>query len=142
MTLTSAIHTWLSAFPGLSGGVIHLDFLPAEARSYSVCSVPTEPVLQQYVDGSSRRQLLFTVASREFFGSDILRQEESLCFFEELERWVRTQNLSRALPGLGDGKRCLSVELLSTAYPLTVSPDGMAQYQVQMKLTYLQEGFL
>ena len=142
MTLTSAIYTSLSAFPGRSGGMMHLDFLPPEARSYSVCSVPTEPVLRQSVDGSSRRQLLFTVVSREFYGPDTARQDQSLAFFETLERWVEARNLRRELPELGAGKRCLCVEILSTAYPLTVSPDGMAQYQVQMQLTYLQEGFL
>lgn len=142
MTLIKAIYAWLEQFPGLSGGVMHLDFLPPEARSYSVDSVPTEPVLQQYLDGSSRRQLLFTISSREFYGPDVGRQDQSLSFFEELGEWVETQNLRRILPMLGAGKQCLSTEMLSTAYPLAVSPDGMARYQVQMKLTYLQEGFL
>lgn len=142
MTLTEAILTWLEQFPGLSGGVMHLDFLPPEARSYSVDSVPTEPILQQYLDGSSRRQLLFTVSSREFYGPDVGRQEQSIAFFEELGDWVETQNLRRRLPLLERGKTCISAEILSTAYPLTVSPDGMARYQIQMRLTYLQEGFL
>lgn len=140
--MTQAIYHWLSGFPGLSGGTIHLDFLPPEARNYSVDSVPAEPVLRQYVDGSSRRQMLFTVASREFYGPDAARQEQSLSFFEDLSRWVETQNLRRNLPDLGDGKRSIRVEILSTAYPLAVSPDAMARYQVQMKLTYLQEAIL
>lgn len=140
--MTANIYQWLSAFPGLSGGMIHLDFLPSEARSYSVCSVPTEPVLQRYVDGSSRRQLLFAVASREFYGPDTELQSQSLSFFDALESWVEQKNARREYPALGDGKRCVSIEVLSTAYPLTVSPDGMAQYQIQMKLTYLQEGII
>ena len=142
MTRSKAIFTWLSEFPGLSEGLIHLDFLPPEARSYSICSEPAEPVVQQYMDGSSRRQLLFTVASRSFFGPDVSQQEQSLRFFEELEKWVEARNLRRQLPRLGTGQQALSAEVLSTAYPLTVSPDGMAQYQIQMKLTYLQEGYL
>ena len=141
MTLTEAIFVWLEQFPGLSGGVMHLDFLPPEARSYSVDSVPAEPVLQQYLDGSSRRQLLFTISSREFYSPDVGRQEQNLFFFEELGSWVEAQNFHRKLPLLGEGRKCISTEMLSTAYPLTVSPDGMARYQVQMKLTYLQEGF-
>lgn len=140
--MTEAIYRWLSEFPGLAGGVMHLDFLPPEARSYSVCSVPTEPVLRRYVDGSSRRQLLFTVASREFYGPDTSLQAQSLSFFEALEDWVEQKSARREYPKLGDGKHCVSMEVLSTAYPLTVSPDGMAQYQIQMKLTYLQEGIL
>lgn len=142
MTRATAIFTWLSEFPGLSEGLIHLDFLPPEARSYSVCSEPTEPVVQQYMDGSSRRQLLFTVASRSFFGPDVSGQAQSLRFFETLEAWVEDRNSRRQLPTLPAGQSALSLEVLSTAYPLTVFPDGMAQYQIQMKLTYLQEGYL
>lgn len=142
MNLTQAIRHWLEQFPGLSGGVMHLDFLPSEARSYSVCSIPTEPILRQYLDGSSRRQLLFTVSSREFFGPDVAQQSEHLDFFEELEAWLEFQHMRKNLPALGDGRKCISVEILSTAYPFSVSPDGMAQYQVQMKMTYLQEGIL
>lgn len=140
--MTETIYRWLSTFPGLAGGLMHLDFLPPEARSYSILSVPTEPVLQRYMDGSSRRQLLFTVASREFYGPDPELQSQSLAFFEALAQWVEKKAARRDYPPLGDGKRCVSIEVLSTAYPLTVSPDGMAQYQIQMKLTYLQEGIL
>lgn len=142
MSLTQAVRHWLEQFPGLSGGVMHLDFLPPEARSYSVCSVPAEPVLRQYLDGSSRRQLMFTVSSREFFGPDVAQQSEHLGFFEELETWLEFQRGQKHLPALGDGRTCISVEILSTAYPFSVTPDGFAQYQVQMKMTYLQEGIL
>lgn len=142
MALTDALQAWLETFPGLSGGVMHVDWLPAAARSFSVDSVPTEPILSHYMDGSTRRQLLFVVASREYYGPDVPSQEENMEWYEDLSIWVENQNIQRSFPDLGAGRQCKSIEIISTAYPVAVTDDGMARYQVQMKLTYLQEGLL
>ena len=139
MALTDSVQVWLETFPGLSGGVMHVDWLPPDARSFSVDSAPTEPVLNRYMDGSSRRQLLFVVASREYYGPDVPSQEENMEWYEDLSDWVETQNFQRSFPDLGAGRKCKSIELISTAYPVDVSEDGMARYQVQMRMTYLQE---
>lgn len=142
MTMTEALRDYLEQFPGLSGGVMHVDWLPAEAQSYTIDSVPAEPVLQTYMDGSSRRQFLFQVASREFFAPDVGNQTGNMAWFEEFTAWVEAKDFRRDFPALGPGKSCKSIEIVSTAYPFSVSDDGMARYQVQMKLTYLQEGIL
>lgn len=139
MALTDAIHDWLEGFPGLSDGIMHINWLPAEAQTYSVDSVPTEPILNHYMDGSSRRQLLFVVASRDYFGPDVDSQGENMEWFETFSNWVETQNLHRQFPNLGDRRKCKSVEIISTAYPVAVSDDGMVRYQTQMRMTYLQE---
>jgi hypothetical protein len=142
MTITEAIRDWLEGFPGLSGGAMHIDWLPAEAQTYSVDSVPAEPVLQQYMDGGSLRQHLFTVASKMFYGPDVADQAENMAWFEDFTAWVEAQSFRRRLPDLGAGRRCKTIEIVSTAYPYTVSEDGCARYQVQMKMTYQQEGNL
>lgn len=139
MALTDSVQAWLETFPGLSGGVMHVDWLPPDARSFSVDSVPAEPILNRYMDGSSRRQLLFVVASREYYGPDVPSQEENMEWYEGLSDWVETQNLRRSFPDLGAGRKCRSIDIISTAYPVAVSDDGMARYQVQMRMTYLQE---
>ena len=137
--LTQAIRDWLEAYEGLSGGIMHVDWLPADAQTFSVDSVPTEPILNQYLDGSSRRQLLFVVASREFFASDVDNQTDNMAWFEAFSDWVETQNLRRSFPDLGACRKCRSIEIISTAYPFSVGDDGLARYQVQMKMTYSQE---
>lgn len=137
--LTQAIRDWLEAYEGLSGGIMHVDWLPADAQTFSVDSVPTEPILNQYLDGSSRRQLLFVVASREFFASDVDNQTDNMAWFEAFSDWVEAQNLRRSFPDLGEHRKCRSIEIISTAYPFSVGDDGLARYQVQMKMTYLQE---
>ena len=142
MTMTEALRGYLEQFPGLAGGVMHVDWLPAEAQTYTIDSVPAEPILKTYMDGSSRRQFLFQVASREFFAPDVENQTGNMAWFEEFTAWVEEKNFWRDFPALGPGKSCKSIEIVSTAYPFSVSEDGMARYQVQMKMTYLQEGIL
>lgn len=142
MTITESLRSWLEDFPGLSGGVMHVDWLPADAQTYSVDSVPAEPILNQYMDDSSRRQHLFTVASKMFYGPDVGDQTGNMAWFESFSDWVSEQNFRRKLPDLGEGRTCKTIEIISTAYPYTVSDDGMARYQVQMKMTYLQEAKL
>ena len=142
MTITEAVRKHLERFPGLSGGVMHVDWLPAEAQAYTVDSVPAEPVLKTYMDGSSRRQFLFQVASRAFFAPDVENQAGNMGWFEAFAQWVEAWNLRRDFPDLGPGRKCRAMEILSTAYPFSVSEDGMARYQIQMRLIYEQEAVL
>lgn len=142
MSITAAIRNYLETYPGLSGGVMHVDWLPESARVYSIESVPCEPVLKQYMDGSSRRQFQFNLASSMYFGPDVDSQSENMEWFESFDSWIQTQNLFRRLPDLGDGRKCQSIEILSSAYPVAVDGNGLARYQLQMGITYLQEGTL
>ena len=142
MSITAAIRNYLETYPGLSGGVMHVDWLPESARYYSIESVPCEPVLKQYMDGSSRRQFQFNLASSMYFGPDVDSQSENMEWFESFDSWIQTQTLFRRLPDLGDGRKCQSIEILSSAYPVAVDGNGLARYQLQMGITYLQEGTL
>ncbi len=140
MGITEKIRDYLEEYPGLSGGVMHVDWLPESARYYSLESVPCEPVLKQYMDGSSRRQFQFNLASSMFYSPDVENQVENMEWFESFDSWIQTQNLFRRLPDLGDGRKCQSIEILSSAYPVAVDGNGLSRYQLQMGITYLQEG--
>lgn len=139
MSITAAIRDYLEQYPGLSGGVMHVDWLPESARYYSIESVPCEPVLKQYMDGSSRRQFQFNLASSMYFGPDVDSQAENMEWFEAFDSWIQAQNYTRQFPDLGEGRVCKSIEILSSAYPVAVDDSGIARYQLQMGITYLQE---
>lgn len=142
MGITEAIRAYLENYPGLSGGVMHVDWLPESARAYSIESIPCEPVLKQYMDGSSWRQLQFNLASSMYYSSDVENQTENMEWFEAFDGWIQMQSLFRQLPELGEGRVCKTIEILSSAYPVAVDDNGLARYQLQMKITYLQEGIL
>lgn len=140
MTIIEAVRKWLRTYPTLSKGRLAVDFLPKQARTYSVDSVPCKEEVKQYLDGSSVRQFLFTLSSREFKGEDVGQNVDNLAFYEGFAAWVLNQNRMRQLPDLGDGRTARKVEVTTSGYPFQVDDHGTARYQIQLRMEYFQKG--
>lgn len=140
MTIVEALRSWLRGYEPLSAGRLAVDFLPKHAQAYSVDSVPCKEEVKRYLDGSSLRQFLFVLSSREFKGEDIRQNIDDLAFYEGFSAWVLRQDLARSFPDLGEGRRARKVEVTSSGYPFQVDEKGTARYQIQLRLEYFQEG--
>ena len=140
MTIIEGIRTWLKSYNGLSDGRINVDFLPERAKTYSVDTVPTREVIKKYLDGSTLRQFLFCISSREFYSEDIEQNMDNHSFYEALSAWIDTQRRKRSFPAFGEGRTVRSIEVNSTAYPFVVDEDGTARYQIQLNMIYYQKG--
>ena len=81
MTIIDGVRAWLKTYEGLADGRLSVDFLPEEAKSYSVDTVPTTEIVKRYLDGSSIRQYLFCVSSREFYSDDIAQNVDNQAFY-------------------------------------------------------------
>lgn len=119
---------------------IGVDFLSEDINSNSIEKVPTKPILQEYVDGSSKRQFTFILASRFIFSEETKNQIENSGFYEKVSDWVEEKSKSGILPVLGKRKKALEVEVLSSDYLYNIS-DNMrsARYQIQIRLIYKKE---
>ena len=53
--MMDALRTYLQQYPGLRGGVIHMDSLPMDGRHFSLSSAPCNPILRTYMDGGYGR---------------------------------------------------------------------------------------
>lgn len=140
MTIIEGIRKWLQTYEGLSNGRINVDFLPEEAKTYSVDSVPAKEVIKKYLDGSTLRQFLFCISSREFYGEDIAQNVDNQAFYEDISAWLDGQQRKRSFPTIGDGRTVRTIEINSTAYPFIVDEDGTARYQIQLNMIYYQKG--
>lgn len=140
MTIIDGVRSWLKTYKGLADGRLNVDFLPEEAKTYSVDSVPTKDIVKRYLDGSTVRQFLFCISSREFYGDDISQNVDNHTFYEELAAWLERQNKKRVFPDIGEGRTVRTIEISSTAYPFIVDDHGTARYQLQINLTYFQKG--
>lgn len=140
MTIIDGVRAWLKTYEGLADGRLSVDFLPEEAKSYSVDTVPTTEIVKRYLDGSSIRQFLFCVSSREFYSDNIAQNVDNQAFYEGLAAWLERKSKLRQLPDIGTGRTVRSIEISSTAYPFVVDEHGTARYQLQLKLTYFQKG--
>ena len=139
MTIIEAVRTYLATCPLLAGGKLNVDFLPPEAATYSVDVVPVKPIIKQYLDGSSNRQFLFVLATRAYYGEHIRQQIDNLCFFEDFDEWLDTQNRAQTFPDLGDGRTGRKLEVTTSGYVFAPDTDT-ARYQIQCRLSYYQKG--
>lgn len=131
------VRKFIRTYPPLSNDKINVDFLPAEARSYAVESIPTKEVVRYYLDGSSVRQFEFVLSSREFYGEKIRQQLDNLGFYEDFSRWLTAQTMARNLPNLGEGKKAMIMEATTSGYAFAVD-ENKARYQIQCRLEYFQ----
>lgn len=140
MTIIDGVRAWLKTYEGLADGRLSVDFLPEAAKSYSVDTVPTTEIVKRYLDGSSIRQFLFCVSSREFYSDNIAQNVDNQAFYEGLAAWLERKSKLWQFPDIGTGRTVRSIEISSTAYPFVVDEHGTARYQLQLKLTYFQKG--
>lgn len=139
MTLIEAVRAWIGTCPLVEGEKLLVDFLPAEAASYSVDVVPVTPVVRRYLDGSSIRQFLFIVATRTWYGNLVRQQIDNLAFFEDLADWIADQDNEKNYPNLGPGRQARSLEITTSGYVFAPGTET-ARYQIQCRLEYFQEG--
>ena len=128
---------FLRTYPPLAEGKLHVDFLPEEAQSYSVEAVPAKEIVRCYVDGSTVRQFLFVVASREFFGDKISQQLDNLSFYGDFSEWLREQTMAGNLPNLGEGRKVMLMEATTSGYAMAAEAS-MARYQIQCRMEFFQ----
>lgn len=139
MTIIEAVRAYLLTSPQLDGDRLNVDFLPAEANTYSVDVTTCTPIVKRWIDGSSRRQFLFTLSTRAYYGAEIRQQIDNLAIFEEFSDWIDAQNRAKNFPDLGEGRTPQKIEVTTSGYAFTPQTDS-ARYQIQCKLTYIQKG--
>lgn len=133
-----ALRTYLGQYPGLRGGVLHMDCLPLEARTYSLSVLPCNPLLRTYMDGGQRRQTRCLLESRRFFGESLADQQENLRFFGEFDAWLRRKNQQGDLPELGETRVCLKLCMISCGYAMDADQAGYGRYQAEILMEYFE----
>ncbi len=139
MSIIEAVRDYLKTCPLLSDGKINVDFLPAEAATYSVDVSPVTPVVKRYINGSSLRQFAFTFATRTYYGSFIRQQLDNLSWFEDFAAWLEARNPPI---DLGADRVPQALEVTTSGYIFAPDDTETARYQIQCRLTYLQKNTL
>lgn len=128
------IKEYISKCPFLKDGAIGVDYLDNNV-SYSIEQIPVDPMLRQYADGSSLRQLVFVFASKEAYGPDVINNLLNCKFYDDFYDWIYTNNLNRILPSI-DGIQ--SIKCTSTGYAYQID-ETSARYQIQMMISYFRK---
>jgi len=116
---------------------INVDYLGPDELAYTIDPTPSDTILKRYTDGAKIKQYLFVVASREFYGDDVIQSIENSGFYERLAGWLEEESYKDNLPELTGNKRSQSIEVLTSGYLFGVNEDR-GHYQIQLRLTYYE----
>jgi hypothetical protein len=118
------------------GGIrLNVNYLGKDSTVYSLEEIPCDPIIKQYIDGSTIRQCQFTFCSREPYGADIMQNISNSGFYEDFANWIEGEN---KLPVLNDGYESQELKVLSPGYAFQVSEDK-ARYQIDLRLKYYKK---
>ena len=111
------------------------DFLGDDATDYTIETIPIEPVLKQYTDGSYLGQLTFQFGSREYYDDSEDQNIDNLDFYERFQQEIEYNNRNGILP---DIEGIQSIECLSNGTIQDIE-NKTAKYVIQMRITYVRD---
>lgn len=141
MKIIESVKNFILTCPFLEElAAINVDFLPDSPDTYSIEEVPTNAVIQTYLDGSQERQFVFVFASRFYYSDETRNNIENSGFYEDFSDWLDEQTKTGNLPVMREGLTPSKIEAMSSGYLFDVSGDlSNARYQIQCRLIYDKE---
>lgn len=137
MSKTEIVTEWAKGWPELQG-YLKLNSLVSENGDKSINTVSNELLVQKYINGQAKRELLFSLAYVKDWsdGFDDINQA-AMSLGESWIEWVEEQNERKAFPNLPNVE---SVEPLQNIPTLAMvyEQDSLAKYQFQCKIAYTE----
>lgn len=132
------IRRFMRTCPYLNGNKrINVDFLPDKAIEYTIDAVPSQTLVKRYADGGKVKQFVFTFASKEKYGPEVIVNMENNGFYEKVSNWIENESENNNLPNLNDEKESMYMEVLDSGY-LFQADENKARYQMQLRLVYYE----
>lgn len=122
----------------LKDGCLRVDFLGEKPVEYVIETLPCDPIVKRYANGSTIRQYLFAFGSREYYSQERLQNIQNSAFYEKLSDWVEEKDRSETFPELPDGMEAEGLRVVSSGYLFDGSMKN-ARYQIQLQLLYYKE---
>lgn len=116
---------------------VNVEYLTEDEKNYTIESVPIEPVLKRYLDGSAKKQFAFIFSSRESYGREVIENLSNCGFYEEFSEWLEECNRNNVMPDIGDDRIVTSICATTTPYVFDTS-ESTAKYQIQVVMKYYQ----
>lgn len=130
-----SVRDWLRSCPLVdSNDKFSINYLGAQPTEYTVDDVPGVGVIKKYY-GGALKQKTYVIASRQSYSADVLQNAANSGLFDNLTKWVETQNINRSYPTLGNGAIVQQVDVLSSGYLMEVGSDS-ARFQFEIQILY------
>lgn len=138
MTISESIIAWLKDFPGGidADDKVSVDQLSAIDGAYGVFKAPGD-VVTGFVGGARDVTAHYLFVCRHPSQTNAMRISNQ-AWLEELEKWIRSQNLAGQLPELECGRVCTGISI-SNSYTLQEQSDAGTIYQFSIAINYFEE---
>ena len=134
-----AVWAWLMGCPHIRD----LFFNCAQSDGGDVALVPSESVLQEYIDGSSLRSYdvaLTRVAPCSFEPNDA-QNIDQLAEFEQLKMWIEAQSAAGCYPAFPEGEIVQEIALLPCEGGFVAAQDARScKNMLHFRIEYLKKG--
>lgn len=119
---------------------IYFNVTTSEPDNLSLKSVQNERELDKFIDGSRRVEFLFALdLVKEYDTGTSSINLEANREFETISEWVELMNKEKHFPDFGENVLIEQIDVLETVPSVTVDTQaGMAKYQGQFKITYME----
>jgi hypothetical protein len=140
VSILESIQTYIKTYGSLATNApVLIDFLGPDPVGYSIVSLPGAKIVEQYINGGSKREFPFAIQVM-FSTADDATRLENLGALEALADWLESQTLAGVLPtSLGTGRTAEKIEALDHAFLYEQGQSETGIYSIQCKLTYDQE---
>ena len=132
--IIESIKKYFEACPCMINGAININYLSDRAVCYSIDNVEVEPVIKKYCDGAVLKQFVFKLALRDIYDENVQRNLKIAQFFEQVERWITSQNQKGILPQF-DGGVPIKMEVTKSG-ALNDANIQSGRWQMEMRLVY------
>lgn len=141
MSIIESIKDFIIECPYLDDmASLNVDYLDDGKKSLSIEEVPTNTILESYLDGSSERQFVFVIAARLHYSDEIRNNIDNSGLFENVQNWLEECTENNQLPQLEEGLSPYAIEAMSNGYLFGLGGDlTSARYQIQCRLIYYKE---
>ncbi|WP_299034112.1 hypothetical protein [uncultured Anaerococcus sp.] len=116
---------------------LNVDFLSENPIEYGLYTEVGDTLIKKYVDGDKLKQFNFIFVTTTHMSGDLIEQLENSSFFDKLKNWIEEENRKKNYPILEGNKYPLGIEVITDGYLSNANADS-AQYQIQMKLKYME----
>lgn len=119
---------------------IYFNVTTSEADNLSLNSIQNERELDKFINGSRRVEFLFALdLVKEYDTGTSSINLEANREFETISEWVERMNKEKHFPDFGENVLIEQIDVLETVPSVTVDTQaGMAKYQGQFKITYME----
>lgn len=119
---------------------IYFNVTNSEADNLSLNSVQNERDLDKFINGSRRVEFLFALdLVKEYDTGTSSINLEANREFETISEWIEQMNKEKHFPDFGENVLIEQIDVLETVPSVTVDTQaGMAKYQGQFKITYME----